>query len=61
MHETATAAKIVEQFLIASMVPDPVTAARYISPDLKITFTGGRTLPSPERNRRLQCAVATNG
>jgi hypothetical protein len=45
--ETSSAAEIVEQFLIASMVPDPVTAARYISPDLKITFTGGRSYRHP--------------
>ena len=29
--ETAEAAAIVERFLIASMVPDPETAARYIA------------------------------
>ena len=45
--ETSSAAQIVEQFLIASMVPDPVAAARYISPDLKITFTGGRSYRHP--------------
>jgi len=45
--ETSSAAQIVEQFLIASMVPDPVTAARYISPELKITFTGGRAYSHP--------------
>jgi hypothetical protein len=45
--ETSSAAQIVEQFLIASMVPDPVTAARFISPDLKITFTGGRSYRHP--------------
>jgi ketosteroid isomerase-like protein len=45
--ETSSAARIVEQFLIASMVPDPVTAARYISPDLTITFTGGRSYRHP--------------
>jgi len=45
--ETAIAAKIVEQFLLASMVPDPVAAARYIAPDLKITFTGGRRYHHP--------------
>ena len=32
---------------VASMVPDPETAARYISPELKITFTGGRTYGHP--------------
>jgi hypothetical protein len=47
--ETSSAAQIVEQFLIASMVPDPVTAARYISPDLKITFTGGRSYSHPSQ------------
>ncbi|MDB5602499.1 MAG: hypothetical protein JWN71_4543 [Xanthobacteraceae bacterium] len=45
--ETAEAAVIVESFLVASMVPDPETAARYISPELAITFTGGRKYSHP--------------
>jgi len=45
--ETAEAAAIVEKFLEASMVPDPVTAARYIADDLKLTFTGGRKMSHP--------------
>ena len=45
--ETAQAAEIVERFLVASMVPDPETAALYISGDLKITFTGGRKYGHP--------------
>jgi hypothetical protein len=45
--ETAEAAQIVERFLVASMVPDPKTAASYISPELKITFTGGRKFSHP--------------
>jgi hypothetical protein len=45
--ETAAAADIVERFLVASMVPDPQTAALYISPELKITFTGGRKYSHP--------------
>lgn len=45
--ETAAAAEIVERFLVASMVPDPITAARYIADDLKITFTGGRKYGHP--------------
>jgi len=45
--KTRQAADIVERFLDASMVPDPVTAARYIAPDLKITFTGGRKYGHP--------------
>ena len=45
--ETAAAAEIVERFLVASMVPDPATAALYIADDLKITFTGGRKYGHP--------------
>ena len=45
--ETTSAAEIVERFLVASMVPDPETAARYIAPDLAITFTGGRKFGHP--------------
>jgi len=45
--ETAQAAEIVERFLEASMVPDPVKAATFISPDLSITFTGGRKYTHP--------------
>lgn len=44
---TADAAAIVEQFLDASMIPDPVAAARYIADDLKLTFTGGRRFTHP--------------
>ncbi|HEU4377118.1 MAG TPA: nuclear transport factor 2 family protein [Hyphomicrobiaceae bacterium] len=46
-NETAAAAEIVERFLVASMVPDPETAARYIASDLRITFTGGRQYSHP--------------
>jgi hypothetical protein len=45
--ETAEAAAIVEKFLEASMVPDPVAAARYIADDLRLTFTGGRKMSHP--------------
>ena len=45
--ETQAAADIVERFLEASMVPNPATAALYIAPDLKITFTGGRKYGHP--------------
>ena len=44
------AATIVERFLDASMVPDPVTAARYIAADLVITFTGGRKFSHPSES-----------
>ena len=45
--ETALVAQIVERCLEASMVPDPVTAATYVSPALVITFTGGRKYSHP--------------
>ena len=48
--ETALAAEIVEKFLVASMVPDPVTAARYVADDLKLTFTGGRKFTHPRES-----------
>jgi len=39
--------RIVEAYLDASMIPDPVAAARFISPDLIFTFTGGRRFDHP--------------
>ena len=45
--QTAAAAAIVEAYLEASMIPDPVAAARYVAPDVKITFTGGRAFSHP--------------
>ncbi|MDC7785510.1 nuclear transport factor 2 family protein [Rhodoplanes sp. TEM] len=48
--ETQAAAAIVEAFLEASMVPDPVRAATYISDDLVITFTGGRKFSHPRES-----------
>lgn len=48
--ETAAAAEIVEKFLVASMVPDPETAARYIAESLKLTFTGGRKFSHPRES-----------
>lgn len=46
-NETAAAADIVERFLVASMVPDPETAAGYMTEDVAITFTGGRKFAHP--------------
>jgi ketosteroid isomerase-like protein len=45
--ESAEAADIVERFLVASMVPDPETAATFMTPDVAITFTGGRPFKHP--------------
>ncbi len=41
------AGRIVEEFLDASMVPDPVRARTYMAPDVRITFTGGRKFDDP--------------
>ena len=43
----AEARRIVEAFLDASMVPDPVRARSYMATDVKITFTGGRKFDDP--------------
>jgi hypothetical protein len=48
--ETAAAAEIVTKFLVASMVPDPETAALYIGQPLKLTFTGGRKFTHPRES-----------
>lgn len=45
--DAAGAADIVERFLVASMIPDPETAATFMSDDVAITFTGGRTFRHP--------------
>jgi hypothetical protein len=46
-NDPAEAAVIVERFLVASMVPDPETAATFMTPDVAITFTGGRKFKHP--------------
>ena len=45
--QAETARRVVESFLVASMVPDPVTAATYMADGATITFTGGREFSSP--------------
>lgn len=41
------AKEIVERYLELSMVPDPASAARYLAPDFRMLFTGGRRLSGP--------------
>src|SRR5690348_645997 len=41
------ARRVVEEFLEASMVPDPMRARTYMAPDVRITFTGGRKFNDP--------------
>jgi hypothetical protein len=42
-----SAAQIVDEFLRLVMIPDPVAASRFTSPDLKIVFTGKRAMSAP--------------
>ena len=37
-------AAIVEEFLRTIMIPDPEGARRFVSPDIRIRFTGGRVM-----------------
>ncbi len=48
--ESEYAAKIVESFLVASMIPDVEAAAKFVSQDLKLTFTGGRRFTHPRES-----------
>ena len=41
------AARVVRDFLDASMAPDPVRAATFMADDVVIVFTGGRVMPDP--------------
>ena len=43
----AAAKSIVEQYLAASMVPDPGTAATFVGDPFILTFTGGRRFDKP--------------
>lgn len=42
-----TAAEVVDEFLRLIMVPDPESARRYTSPELRIRFTGNREMRDP--------------
>jgi hypothetical protein len=44
VHE---ARRLVEAYLEASMIPDPVRARTFVAPDVRITFTGGRRFSDP--------------
>jgi hypothetical protein len=43
----AAAAQVVDEFLRLAMIPDPEAASRFVSPDLRITFTGGVEMRTP--------------
>ncbi|TFY98506.1 nuclear transport factor 2 family protein [Ramlibacter rhizophilus] len=40
-------AQIVDEYLRLLMIPDPAAARRFIAPDLRIRFTGGRAMRDP--------------
>jgi hypothetical protein len=42
-----TPAEIVEAYLDAHMIPDPVAASAFVAPEFAITFTGGRKMKEP--------------
>jgi hypothetical protein len=42
-----TPAALVNEYLRLVMIPDPVAARRFVSPDLRIRFTGGRAMRDP--------------
>lgn len=47
-HSPALAPKdLVETFLTTIMVPDPMGARAFVSPALRIRFTGGRAMQDP--------------
>jgi hypothetical protein len=43
----STPAAIVDEYLRLLMIPDPAAASRYIAPELRIRFTGGRAMKAP--------------
>ena len=42
-----TAAEVVDEFLRLIMIPDPDAARRFVSPQLRIRFTGNREMRDP--------------
>ena len=45
-----TSAGLVERFLEASMIPDPMRAREFMALDVRITFTGGRRYGDPSES-----------
>jgi hypothetical protein len=44
---SVSAADVVNEFLRLIMIPDPVAASRYTSPNMQILFTGKRAMRAP--------------
>ena len=47
VSSAASAADIVDEFLRVIMIPDPDGARRFVSPELRIRFTGNRAMSDP--------------
>jgi hypothetical protein len=47
LNTPALAGEVVNEFLRLIMIPDPASASRYTAPDMKIIFTGKRTMRAP--------------
>ena len=43
----ADPAAVVDEYLRLVMLPDPVSARRFVAPELRIRFTGGREMHDP--------------
>ena len=55
----AQAKQVVEAYLERSMTPDPTGAARYVAPDLQITFTGGRAFTAPAQTAAFNAMLGS--
>ena len=47
LSSAMSAAALVDEFLRLIMIPDPEAASRFVAPDLRIRFTGGRAMSNP--------------
>jgi hypothetical protein len=47
LNTPAQAGDVVNEFLRLIMIPDPASASRYTAPDMKIIFTGKRSMRAP--------------
>jgi hypothetical protein len=47
VSSTVDAAAIVDEYLRVLMIPDPDAARRFVGPELRIRFTGGRAMSDP--------------
>jgi ketosteroid isomerase-like protein len=49
-------AAVVDEFLRLVMIPDPVAASAFTSPDLRIRFTGNRAMRAPAETTAFNAA-----